>query len=715
MMERTKLLLIDGERDFAEAVIKTLGGSKLDVTWSGNAEEGEQTARSWKPDVVVIDVNLPDGNGFKLFTRLYRHTELTGARYVITGEGIPEKTFLDHQNLKRHADLYIHKPFRPDELRARLQSDLGLITDETVKPPKSQPRKGSKPQPVPITKTRSAGRDEDYLDELDNLLGDVDESAFKPNLRDDDADLNELNRLLGGETDALQAAPQPPPMPVSLDTATPPAPPDEPELAIDEDDNTLEELNNLPLEDKAVTEDADLDSLALKEVAPGDDLEDLLEEEEIDAALSGLSESDKEELQKLEETPEDDPIADVRESEVAALIDNLENTRRERDAARSQIERLNEQLKAVQAPTASEGDSPEYDKLKRALKKAQDVAQLKTQESAEMARYVDELQHANGELTEELDRLRAKLKTQTDEVAAQYRDKLAKTMAKIDELTAALNDVNAISSETNDLHTARIATLEKEIDGLNREVEQTTNERNELLAEVERQKEKAEVLVQRERQAAAEQIEREKTIWQQRLEDASSDSEEADKRLDALHERISELESLLDTQSREHERMLEAREEQELANHNKLEQQHEQQLASLNEQLTAAREISEHLEESREALKSELNALGDKVAQQRATISELKAQLKTAQDELAEREKRMADQSHTESRMEELEAEVELLRSTNSRNEKRVIDAFTRLKADIEARARVEKALMLALKLIKSPSSSKDTAQQQNS
>ena len=89
------------------------------VRAAGSAAEGLELAVDWNPDLVLLDLKLPDNDGPQLFTRF---REVTEAALV----GMTAKSMLADvvAGLRSGADDYVTKPFAMDELAARLHAVL---------------------------------------------------------------------------------------------------------------------------------------------------------------------------------------------------------------------------------------------------------------------------------------------------------------------------------------------------------------------------------------------------------------------------------------------------------------------------------------------------------------------------------------------------------------------------------------------------------------
>lgn len=88
------------------------------------------------PDLVLLDVELPDANGFDVLARMRQHAVLKSIPVImITGEATREAV---RKGLQAGADGYITKPFEPDCVVTAVREVLGL-TAEKQKPSSSAP------------------------------------------------------------------------------------------------------------------------------------------------------------------------------------------------------------------------------------------------------------------------------------------------------------------------------------------------------------------------------------------------------------------------------------------------------------------------------------------------------------------------------------------------------------------------------------------------
>jgi DNA-binding response OmpR family regulator len=113
-MTMATALIVEDDQDQAELVSRLLVLHDLKAVVAGNGETGLAMARRIKPDVVLLDVMLPDLNGFEICRRLRadRDTMLTP---IVMLTALGDQTNRT-QGYRVGANAYLSKPYRPDAL-----------------------------------------------------------------------------------------------------------------------------------------------------------------------------------------------------------------------------------------------------------------------------------------------------------------------------------------------------------------------------------------------------------------------------------------------------------------------------------------------------------------------------------------------------------------------------------------------------------------------
>lgn len=117
-----KALIVDDDRVLADLVAFTLQREGFQVM---KAYDGEMALKHWRadrPELVVLDVNLPDTDGFALCRQMRREADTPIIMLTVRGEDDDVV-----QGLELGADDYIHKPFSPRQLVARIQAVLRRV------------------------------------------------------------------------------------------------------------------------------------------------------------------------------------------------------------------------------------------------------------------------------------------------------------------------------------------------------------------------------------------------------------------------------------------------------------------------------------------------------------------------------------------------------------------------------------------------------------
>ncbi|MBI3505133.1 MAG: response regulator transcription factor [Proteobacteria bacterium] len=116
-----KLLVIDDDAHLRESLAEVLELDGFECHQAGAAKEGIDAAKKLNPEVVIMDIQLPDSSGFQICATLRKHSKDT-ILIMMTGRFLSaeEKT----QGFELGADEYITKPFDLTELSIRIRQLL---------------------------------------------------------------------------------------------------------------------------------------------------------------------------------------------------------------------------------------------------------------------------------------------------------------------------------------------------------------------------------------------------------------------------------------------------------------------------------------------------------------------------------------------------------------------------------------------------------------
>ena len=117
-----KILLIDDEKEILDTVSEMLAPHQFQSLLATNGRDGIQIAVKEQPDVIVLDVNMPEMDGFDVCRRL---KDQPGTRHIpvimlTRSNGLDSRV----KGLDFGADDYVAKPFQSRELVARINARL---------------------------------------------------------------------------------------------------------------------------------------------------------------------------------------------------------------------------------------------------------------------------------------------------------------------------------------------------------------------------------------------------------------------------------------------------------------------------------------------------------------------------------------------------------------------------------------------------------------
>jgi DNA-binding response OmpR family regulator len=134
-MNDKRLLLIEDDHDIAEMLLMYFRAYHFDVLHADTGRGGIEMARAKFPTLILLDVMLPDMDGFSVCEEI-RQTSIT--RYIPIIFLTQKDTRASKvRGLELGADDYITKPFDVDELRLRIQGSITRATRESLHEPRT--------------------------------------------------------------------------------------------------------------------------------------------------------------------------------------------------------------------------------------------------------------------------------------------------------------------------------------------------------------------------------------------------------------------------------------------------------------------------------------------------------------------------------------------------------------------------------------------------
>ena len=117
-----RVLVLEDEQDVAELIRYNLAKEGYDVVVSANGAEALRLAREHHPDVILLDIMIPQLNGWEVCRRLKQDPALAPIAVIMVTGRVEEGDKV--LGFELGADDYVTKPFSPRELVARIRAGV---------------------------------------------------------------------------------------------------------------------------------------------------------------------------------------------------------------------------------------------------------------------------------------------------------------------------------------------------------------------------------------------------------------------------------------------------------------------------------------------------------------------------------------------------------------------------------------------------------------
>ena len=114
MGQKKKILIVDDERDIVKVLVIRLESSGYEVISAFDGAQGVFMAHKENPDLIILDIRMPAGDGFSVAERLKRSSH-TWTIPIIFLTGSPERE-AEGRAMDLGARFFIKKPYDPEEL-----------------------------------------------------------------------------------------------------------------------------------------------------------------------------------------------------------------------------------------------------------------------------------------------------------------------------------------------------------------------------------------------------------------------------------------------------------------------------------------------------------------------------------------------------------------------------------------------------------------------
>ncbi len=117
---KARLLVVDDEPNIVELLSAALRYAGFEVATATSGNEALQVAERWKPDLLVLDVMLPDLDGFSVVRQLRGRRRAVPVVFLTAKDANEDKVM----GLTVGGDDYVTKPFSLEEMVARIRAVL---------------------------------------------------------------------------------------------------------------------------------------------------------------------------------------------------------------------------------------------------------------------------------------------------------------------------------------------------------------------------------------------------------------------------------------------------------------------------------------------------------------------------------------------------------------------------------------------------------------
>lgn len=124
---RTIILLVEDNKDIALYIRSIFSSDRFNIIYCSNGEDAYKIAGSSMPDIILTDILMPKKNGIELIRDIKSSPILNHIPIIIISAKNKDEDV--YEGLKSGADLYIRKPFQPEELKIRV---LNLLSSHDI-------------------------------------------------------------------------------------------------------------------------------------------------------------------------------------------------------------------------------------------------------------------------------------------------------------------------------------------------------------------------------------------------------------------------------------------------------------------------------------------------------------------------------------------------------------------------------------------------------
>jgi DNA-binding response OmpR family regulator len=121
-MIKPKILVVDDDPDLLRALRLRLRANNCEIATAADGYSAIATAQKERPDLILLDIGLPAGDGFKVLERLQNSDQLAGIPVIVLSARDPQGN--KERALKAGATMFFQKPVDNEELMHMIRVSL---------------------------------------------------------------------------------------------------------------------------------------------------------------------------------------------------------------------------------------------------------------------------------------------------------------------------------------------------------------------------------------------------------------------------------------------------------------------------------------------------------------------------------------------------------------------------------------------------------------
>lgn len=129
MNEKKRILIVDDEPDFVSIVKKNLEKAGFDVEVAYDGVEGIEKVTANPPDAIVLDVMMPEKDGYKVCSELKadeKYNDIPILLLTAVADHVSSTRYSHYDGMSTEADDYLPKPASADDILDSIKSLLNM-------------------------------------------------------------------------------------------------------------------------------------------------------------------------------------------------------------------------------------------------------------------------------------------------------------------------------------------------------------------------------------------------------------------------------------------------------------------------------------------------------------------------------------------------------------------------------------------------------------